>query len=127
MATLPTTIIETYDKVKPKLTSKVDATRPSKTHPRLSDIRNNFASVKKEVEIIAEIVATARSKIPVFTTTEALTFWDFSHTLDGYPAVIVMEVVGDNREVIIGEVIYKSTSQIQITFSLPVTGEVYLS
>lgn len=54
--------------------------------------------------------------------------WTIDHNFNCYPIVLTLQVNDKGeREIIVGDVVYISLSQIKIYFSTPQTGEVYLS
>lgn len=54
----------------------------------------------------------------------ALSSWTINHTLGGYPSVMVVDSA---RTVVIGDVIYNSTSQIVVNFSSAFSGYAFLT
>jgi hypothetical protein len=50
--------------------------------------------------------------------------WSITHALGGYPSVMVVDSA---RSVVIGEVIYNSTSSVTVAFSSPFSGYAYLT
>jgi len=50
--------------------------------------------------------------------------WVINHTLGGYPSVTVVDTAST---VVIGEVSYVSTSQVQVVFTAPFSGYAYLT
>jgi hypothetical protein len=54
----------------------------------------------------------------------AASTWTINHTLGGYPSVMVVDTAST---VVIGEVLYLSTSQVRVSFSSPFSGYAYLT
>lgn len=50
--------------------------------------------------------------------------WDITHNMGKYPSVTVIDSAGS---VVIGEVTYKSTSQLAVTFTSSFSGKAYLN
>lgn len=59
-----------------------------------------------------------------FTQPFATTIWNVTHTLDKYTNVTIYD---DNEEVIEGQIIHVSTTQLQLVFNTPVAGTVIIS
>lgn len=60
----------------------------------------------------------------VHTQAAASSTWTINHNLNAYPAVMVVDTAST---VVIGEVSYLSTSQVQVSFSAPFSGFAYLT
>jgi len=60
----------------------------------------------------------------IHTQASASATWNITHTLGGYPSVMVVDSAST---VVIGEVSYVSTSQVQVSFSSPFSGYAYLT
>lgn len=60
----------------------------------------------------------------VHTQAAASSTWSITHSLGGYPSVMVVDTAST---VVIGEVLYLSTSQVQVSFSSPFSGYAYLT
>lgn len=65
--------------------------------------------------------ATARY---VHTQAAASSTWTINHSLGGYPSVMVVDSAST---VVIGEVSYISTTQVQVSFTAPFSGFAYLT
>lgn len=60
----------------------------------------------------------------IHTQGTAATTWTINHTLGGYPSVMVVDSAST---VVVGEVLYVSTSQVQVSFTAPFSGFAYLT
>lgn len=60
----------------------------------------------------------------VHTQAAASSTWTINHNLNAYPAVMVVDTAST---VVIGEVSYLSTSQVQVSFTAPFSGFAYLT
>jgi hypothetical protein len=60
----------------------------------------------------------------VHTQASPSSTWTINHTLGGYPSVMVVDSAST---VVIGEVLYISTTQVQVSFTAPFSGFAYLT
>jgi hypothetical protein len=60
----------------------------------------------------------------VHTQSSPSSTWSITHALGGYPSVMVVDSA---KTVVIGEVIYNSTSSVTVAFSAPFSGYAYLT
>ncbi len=60
----------------------------------------------------------------IHTQATASSMWTINHTLGGYPSVTVVDSAST---MVVGEVLYVSTSQVQVSFTAPFSGFAYLT
>ncbi len=60
----------------------------------------------------------------IFTQAVPAAEWYIPHTLGGYPSVTIVDSSGTS---VFGEVLYLSTTEVQVTFAVPFSGFAYLT
>lgn len=99
---------------------KPDITPTITNPPRQGKLLHNVCIIDEQTE-----VTFTRKFFEIKDPSET---WTITHNLNCYPIVLTLQVneYGE-REIIVGNVIYTTLSEIKIYFSTPQTGEVYLS
>lgn len=76
-------------------------------------------------QVVVRLAASAgNTRRHVHTQASPTDEWTIVHSLGGYPSVMVVDTA---RTVVIGEVLYNSTSEIVVSFSAAFSGYAYLT